>query len=809
MYRGTPEQPAVVKVYGPTRVRVTARLEYSANTKELKDDWLLIHIGNRTHRVPINNDLTVPGLRVLDADNSAVGRLSRFEFDLAAGEHEIRLSAKRSSILFNVDLLRPELPLSVLPPMNADAVESFTKRSNDRAFTNWDRIRVIENCKLVSPIDIVKSQQRKLEASASRTTVDEWLASVRGTPSWQQGSSQSQPAAQLSELIWKAEQDTRGWAEHLAHGEQIFWQNVTQAELNPLISRLRRLTAAQWTQITNIEQDAGVHIREIQGWQPESPTLRVRKALMGSVGNEERVVTGSVKLGLSLFNIEAMDLDLTLSTMDIPFLPRSPMTVHYSLDDDTQYLVHLSAHETRRNFTVSVPDGTHALRVVIEQPIANQYVKVAVKEEDRVFAEPVSRLYHVATHDSPVKLLVKGPAWLRVDEFRDDEPSHRYAFVESGWRRVILEPPEGRTEALYRIHQRLPGSSRATTPTIVETELVDIPTSPLKIEVAAAESQVAINEDLEPDARGTWSAYISLNSRRNFDEDLAEADEQDEFFEGRGEYRWFSHDEVFHHRSLVLGRLRSDGNPTIGAAHRFTFDNDKWPFRLQFNGSILSQDIDSPSSSLETSINLSASTSRTFNIDPRSDVIPRLRVFWRSLSLDDAPNTSDQIDQDVFTRYKSDHKSGLTLSGLYLHRPWQDTQWIVGASVTTNELFDIGDLEYFQLRTGWRQLVGPGVLDGEFRIRRYLDDDDRVESVTRPSLRMNLDVEKWQLDRSRWQLSFSFNRDFESQDNSIRVELSRIFSRHRGFRDFRLDETRFRRLREERYRQLYQKDLDG
>ncbi len=297
---------------------------------------------------------------------------------------------------------------------------------------------------------------------------------------------------------------------------------------------------------------------------------------------------------------------------------------------------------------------------------------------------------------------------------------------------------------------------------------------------------------------------VHINSRRNFDEDLAEADDKDDFFEARGEYRWFNEDETRHNKSILLGRQRSDGGATLGVGHRIVLDNGIWPYRLQFNASVFGQDIESDSSSFEHSINLSASASRLFRISPESDVVPRLRVFWRSLSLDEEPDTSEQIDQDVFTDYKADHESGLSLSGLYLRRPWEDAQWFAGAGVSTNEGLNPTDIDYYQLRAGWRQLIGPGVLDSEFRVRRYLDDDDRLESTTRPNLRLKLDLEKWRLDQSRWQLSFLFNRDFESQDNSIRLELGRAFSANRGFRDFRLGETRFRRLREERYRQLYQ-----
>jgi len=804
MYRSTPEQPGVIKIYGPTRVRISARLEYSDQVQELKDDWLLIRDGEKSQHIAMNSDFSVPGFRVIGSNETKMGRLTRFELDIGPGEHEIQISARGTPLFFNIQIWRPELPISVLPPITANAVASFTDTRNIHIDEELNRIQFIQSCGLVNASDLINSRKAQTNIADSHNNVKQWLATSHDGSVRSQSTPKQEALVKLNNIVWQAEQNKDGWPDYLARGEQLFQLNLTNQELNPLINRLRRLTGAQWLTLTNIERDAGIHIAEVPGWQPESPTLRVRKTLMGPVLGEERVVTGGKQLGLSFVNTDATTLDLSLTSMDIAFLPRTAINVTYSVGGSAKKAVSLSPQNSKGNVQVAIPSGSHNLRVGIEQPYANQYVKVGIRQQGQVLTEPSNRLYHVSTNETPIQFSVKGPAWLRIDELLAEQTDYHYAFVQPGWQRMVLKPTTGKAESLYRIHQRIPGGVRITVPVITQAELKEIPQAPLELISSTGEQVVDVQENIESVKKGTWSAFGSYNSRRNFDEDLAEADDKDEFVEARGEYRWFNEEKTLHHRSALLGRQRSDGGATLGANHRIVLDNNIWPYRFQFSGSVFGQDIESDSSSFETSINLSASASRMFHINTDSDIIPRLRVFWRSLSLEDEPVTSDQIDQDVFTRYKTDHKSGLTLSGLYLRRPWEDAQWFLGAGVTTNEGIDPSDIDHYQLRVGWRQQVGPGVLDGEFRVRRYLDDDDRLESTTRPSLRVKLDIEKWRLDRSRWQLSFLFSRDFDSQDNSIRLELGRVFSKNRGYRDFQLGETRFRRLREERYRQLYQ-----
>lgn len=70
--------------------------------------------------------------------------------------------------------------------------------------------------------------------------------------------------------------------------------------MEPLLRRLRQ--RADWELLTTVAQSAGLRALETPGWQPETPSMRVRKALISPVGMDEQVLVGVEQLGLMVVN---------------------------------------------------------------------------------------------------------------------------------------------------------------------------------------------------------------------------------------------------------------------------------------------------------------------------------------------------------------------------------------------------------------------------------------------------------------------------------------------------------------------------
>src|ERR1044071_9802690 len=65
-----------------------------------------------------------------------------------------------------------------------------------------------------------------------------------------------------------------------------------------------------------------------------------------------------------------------------------------------------------------------------------------------------NRFFHKATTTQPIRFFWKGPALLRLDEWRDGRLSSEFRFVEPGEQSVKIEPVSGRAESWYRIFVR-------------------------------------------------------------------------------------------------------------------------------------------------------------------------------------------------------------------------------------------------------------------------------------------------------------------------------------------------------------------
>ena len=60
---------------------------------------------------------------------------------------------------------------------------------------------------------------------------------------------------------------------------------------------------------------------------------------------------------------------------------------------------------------------------------------------------------------------VAGPAWLRIDTWRDGTTFTRYQLVAQGWQDIALVPKLGQSEALLRVHRRVVAPEQAAVPT--------------------------------------------------------------------------------------------------------------------------------------------------------------------------------------------------------------------------------------------------------------------------------------------------------------------------------------------------------
>jgi hypothetical protein len=243
-------------------------------------------------------------------------------------------------------------------------------------------------------------------------------------------------------------------------------------------SRLSKL--GTWTPYREIITSNGIHGKSIEGWQPETPSLRVRKALLSNKRYGDNILSGYQHLVLAMQNPQPTVLEMSLSLGQLASLRSLNHVVEWQLDDQPSERIMLKSVKGAQSLRVEVPQGAHRLRLWLVQPLANQYVFVSVHEhpvsdepttvsEGTQLVKQTERLYHVATNAEPVRFRIDGPAQVRIDELRGEVTLCRYLTVDEGSDVFDLRPAAGEDIALFRIFEYGLDATKLTPPVALET----------------------------------------------------------------------------------------------------------------------------------------------------------------------------------------------------------------------------------------------------------------------------------------------------------------------------------------------------
>jgi hypothetical protein len=132
--RGTLQRPVVLGIMGPVTLNLQIRPLHPTDQPDVAfDGWLQIIDNDVPYHYPYTNNLTSQGLKVTEADNLQVGSAVNLVYQVGQGWHEIKLNSEQAPLSIGIQEQRPELALSVLPPLKTDtfAEMGFISRSHN------------------------------------------------------------------------------------------------------------------------------------------------------------------------------------------------------------------------------------------------------------------------------------------------------------------------------------------------------------------------------------------------------------------------------------------------------------------------------------------------------------------------------------------------------------------------------------------------------------------------------------------------------------------------------------------------------
>jgi hypothetical protein len=570
--------------------------------------------------------------------------------------------------------------------------------------------------------------------------------------------------------------------------------------------------------------------------------------MLNNIRRGDNLLAGYQHLVLAMQNPRPTTLELSLAQGQLASLRASAIAVQWQLDDGPSQRITLASINSVQSLRVDVPRGSHRLRLWLDQPLANQYVVVRMREMPSTgphftaagtaqLVRQTERLYHVATEDQPVRFRIDGPAWVRVDQLVGGTTVCRYLTVSEGRKVFDLKPPDGADTALFRIFEyRLDRNKR-----VPPNAIVSVPPEPLPapwIDAALAEDvvpgepadeswlrdiPVAWGEPLvplsllPPDAApqpvelhdalplggqedGTWGLGMGLVSRRALDEGPNGAS-PDRFVEWDATHRYYDDWRSSYKLTELLFRLREQSGPTFGLRHLWWHESNHLPINVGWKGFAYFQ---RPSDAIppaeertEWSFGVSGRFWQRYDLSPDVFHVPSLTVFGRWLSRERPAFQPARVDQDIFTQYKADHPTGMRLWDTFVFAPWLDARWWFRPALVTNEDYDLTRPDHIYMRIGRSQLVGPLTVDVSYRIAEFYQDADRASDSVQHLLALEGLAEHFTCAGRRCELDIGVAHDLSSGKTSGKLSLSAYFDNGRRYRDMYAGEERFLALRKQ------------
>jgi hypothetical protein len=776
------------------------------------NDWLNIRSQAGLRHHPIIDNQMSEGLRLAADRDQQPGQQVEVLQQVPAGYHELEVSPGQHDLLIEVAAQAPRFPLAVLPPLNPSTARlalsgerKLPEPDEDSAGPAIFMTQASEGCRATGRCQLQPLGSPRDATPLSLPTAADFQALQAHRPpaaiTMAESSAEKSLEARLIELLWQAEQGSEQQLALLSQAEQLAQSQLQAPGVEAILRRLRRSTS--WRLLRIAQESGGVRLVEFTGWHPEDPGLRVRKAVMGLDANNEQVISGRATQVFTLHNTSPVEISLSFAKLEAAYQPSQPMRVLLSWDDQAPTEVVLHGVQSEWTVRQALAAGEHVLRIRIAEPLLNQYLRIKFKEHrannSHWISEPAARRYLLATHEQPLVLMVQGPTRLRIDEWRDGQTLVSYRNLEAGWQRVVIPLQAGRDEALLRVFRRTLEPARPMLTwrrSRYQPEPLEAPAWPQTPSLQLPAASLATPSLGGWIGQGTGTLTSGWTSRRLLDEEPGATAAEERFFNLGAAYRWSSGRQDTYYQADANLRLHEVGEPTLAMRGFVSMRKADWPIDLDIAGRLYLQHLET-SARLEHATAFHLRLSRRFQLGEKVTQRPSLGVFHRWLSLDGLPqDAAEQVDQDIYTDYKQDHKQGLRIGDRILYRPWLDSSWYAGAYLVSNEDLNLIQPDHLKLILGGKQLFGDLALGLSYSHFAYFADDDREQASDAQRLRLDADFSRWINPFRGLEARLSYLYDQESGDSSIYLSLSLNYSNGRYYQDFRPGDLDFRSIRQ-------------
>lgn len=819
-FRAEPGRPAVLEFSGPQTLKLEMRPLHHSTAPQ--DGWIEIRHNGELKLLPFHHNRAAGGLRLVGTTTQQIGLPENSIFEVGPGRHRIEIAARDLALAVQVQALSAALPVAVWP--DAAARDQPGERTSSRPVPVAEL--PVRHCRtaLLGPrahcvsVPAMPAVSSTLEPACpdgrdcgspncTSPAPDARLWSPlpgradRHPPVPAQAPAAHPPVplepaelrVALIQAAWRGEQLP---AERLAMGSLAEWllgQHPPHAESAAILSRLRR--TLHWERIDSATDSDGFQRLRMDGWQPESQALRLRRALFADLPAGAQILRKNQRLRLALTRFDAAPLTLSLELLELPYASPAGARVQVQFADGRHWLIDLPDAGRPQQHLLPLFPGEHSATLEVVDGYANQLIAVSASlpGQTEALAATVDREFMLSSLERPLRLWVRGPTLIAADHHDEHGVRRRDYRIDAGERVLEIPPWPGQRQSRLRLTRLALNPSLASPAPIRQI--------PLNWQEAArrpptatvrAEGPLRLHDVLPLGGQedGTWSVAARWIERGAAEEE-GRLPRTDRYLELATPYYYRSDTRRYALQLEPLLRWRSGEAFTGGLRGGLDWYPSDTAWRLAWRASLFTQHEQGQRWGGQTSAQLS----RAWHWSPRWTSRLGAQVFARLLHGPAEPATG-LVDNDVFSLYKQTHQQGLRLSSQTAYRPWIDTRLSSRLILTSNDPQRSSDLDSARLDLQWQQLLGPVDAALQARWQTYLADADRERSSHRRSLSLNLGFDRWISLHRRWLANLQWRYEPDLGQHSLRLGLEYSLSRGRLYKDFRAGSIPFAELRE-------------
>jgi hypothetical protein len=555
---------------------------------------------------------------------------------------------------------------------------------------------------------------------------------------------------------------------------------------------------------------AGIRPLQVPSDLPQDPSVRMRRALLPPAGTNQFTIAARNEFAASMSLQHPAHLQMSAELARAGFSPLAPLAVSFQVDaGDIQHLPLAPLRPVAgTNFTLA--EGPHLVRVWIEDPVVNQFVRISFAGESGIFtntiwSQPVAqagaenRFFHAATAAQPMRFSWKGPTLLRLDEWREGRFLSQLRFVQGGEQAVEVLPAPGRTESWYRVFVRTTQTNQPDVRSawaIREPEEVLPPELRLPPSIPPSRAQLVDYYGLGGQEAGTWTASVLAAHRWPFEPGARKNAPVNDFIEANEAYRKLNLSETLWSETEALARVHRSNDLTFALSERLEGHPQEALFDWSWLGRAFVGSVGPQQHDIEGAFYTALEIGQHRHLSRKLDYYPFAALFAHYLTLN-ATNAAQYkyIDQDLFTGYRSTHRWGGMLANQLEYQPWLDTLLRGYIDMVSNKDFTP---DQWGMRFAWNQMLGPLRAEVIYEFRQFLQDADRSSASWIQGIAGGLYAEHWLNGQNRIEFGAQYRHDWPGTGSSYFLVLRWEFSHGRGYKDHSPQEMAFRDLRNRR-----------